>query len=102
MTMRRGPGGPRPRTRDGRPRYAARRRVCSFCVDKIVKIDYKDVNRLRRFLSPHVKIEPRRRTGTCATHQRLLSTALKRARQLALLPVSVKHITGEQDRQPRP
>lgn len=102
MTMRRGPSGPRPRSRDGRPRYAARRRVCSFCVDKIAQVDYKDVGRLRRFLSPHTKIEPRRRTGTCAKHQRLLSIALKRARQLALLPVSVRHITGEQERQPRP
>ena len=80
-----GPGGPRP---GGRPRgrYAPRRRVCSFCVEHVKSIDYKDVERLRRYLSERAKIEPTRRTGVCAKHQRVLSTAIKRARHLALLP----------------
>ncbi len=78
-------GGSRP---GGRPRgrYAPRRRVCSFCVDHVKSIDYKDVERLRRYLSERAKIEPTRRTGVCAKHQRVLSTAIKRARHLALLP----------------
>ena len=84
---------PRGRPREGRPRYTARRKVCSFCVDKIAHIDYKDVARLRRYLSANTKIDARRRTGTCSRHQRLLGTALKRARHLALLPFSSKHIT---------
>ena len=64
----------------------ARRKVCSFCVDKVETIDYKDVARLRRFISERAKILPRRVTGTCARHQRDLTTAIKRARQVALLP----------------
>ena len=63
-----------------------RRKVCSFCVDKIDTIDYKDVARLRRFVSERAKILPRRVTGTCARHQRELTVALKRARQIALMP----------------
>ena len=63
-----------------------RRKVCTFCVDKIQHIDYKDVARLRRFTSERGKILPRRMTGTCAKHQRQLSTAIKRARTIALLP----------------
>ena len=63
-----------------------RRKVCSFCVDKIDTIDYKDVARLRRFVSERAKILPRRVTGTCARHQRELTVAIKRARQIALLP----------------
>lgn len=63
-----------------------RRKVCNFCVDKIQSIDYKDVARLRRFTSERGKILPRRMTGTCAKHQRQLSTAIKRARTIALLP----------------
>ncbi len=86
--------GPRPRGREGRPRYAARRRVCAFCVEKLHHVDYKDVDRLRRYLSPHAKVDPRRRTGTCARHQRLLRTALLRARQLALLPMAARHASG--------
>lgn len=68
--------------RDRRPR----RKVCAFCADKIEMIDYKDVPRLRRYLSERGKIVPRRVTGTCARHQRQLTTAIKRARHLALLP----------------
>ncbi len=63
-----------------------RRKVCSFCVDKIDTIDYKDVARLRRFMSERAKILPRRVTGTCAHHQRELTVAIKRARHIALLP----------------
>ena len=63
-----------------------RRKVCQFCVDKCEHIDYKDTARLRRFLSERSKILPRRTTGTCAQHQRQLTEAIKRARQIALLP----------------
>ena len=62
------------------------RKVCQFCVDKIEYIDYKDVARLRRCMSERAKILPRRVTGTCARHQRDLTTAIKRARQSALVP----------------
>ena len=65
-----------------------RRKVCSFCVDKVDTIDYKDVAKLRRFVSERAKILPRRVTGTCAHHQRELTVAIKRARHLALLPFS--------------
>lgn len=64
------------------------RKVCSFCVDKVENIDYKDVAKLRRFISERAKILPRRVTGTCARHQRQLTIAIKRARHLALLPFS--------------
>ncbi len=69
-----------------------RRKVCNFCVDKAEHIDYKEVNRLRRYLSERAKIEPRRKTGTCAKHQRGVSVAVKRARHLALLPFTASHI----------
>lgn len=63
-----------------------RRKVCQFCVEKVQNIDYKDVLRLRRFTSERGKILARRMTGTCAKHQRQLSTAIKRARIIALMP----------------
>ena len=72
--------------RGGRPNRKSRKKVCAFCVDKIETIDYKDINRLRRFTSDRAKILPRRVTGTCAYHQRELTTAIKRARHVALLP----------------
>jgi small subunit ribosomal protein S18 len=62
------------------------RKVCNFCVEKIEEIDYKEVSRLRRYVSERGKILPRRVTGTCARHQRTLTVALKRARHIALLP----------------
>ena len=69
------------------PDYDRRRRkVCSFCLEHVTHIDYKEVSRLRRSLSDRGKILPRRMTGTCALHQRALTTALKRARHIALLP----------------
>lgn len=82
-----GPGGPRKRGR-----YVPRRKVCAFCVDKVSYIDYKEPARLRRYVSERGKIEARRKTGTCAKHQRALATALKRARHLALLPFTAEHI----------
>jgi small subunit ribosomal protein S18 len=63
-----------------------RRKVCSFCVDKLESVDYKDVVRLRRFINERGKMLPRRVSGNCAGHQRQLTVAIKRARVLALLP----------------
>jgi small subunit ribosomal protein S18 len=71
-----------------RERGRKRRKVCSFCVDKVTAIDYKEVGRLRRFLTERGKILPRRISGNCAGHQRQLTQAIKRARQLAMLPYS--------------
>ena len=82
MAMERTERPERPMNRDRRPR----RKVCAICADKIEMIDYKDTQRLRRYLSERGKIVPRRVTGTCARHQRQLTTAIKRARHLALLP----------------
>lgn len=67
-----------------------RRRVCSFCVDKVEQIDYKEVDRLRRFLTERGKILPRRVSGNCAKHQRKLTQAIKRARIVALLPFTTE------------
>ncbi|MCD7838928.1 MAG: 30S ribosomal protein S18 [Clostridiales bacterium] len=67
-------------------RSRKRRKVCTFCVDKVQQIDYKDAAKLRRYVSERGKILPRRTTGTCAMHQRQLTVAIKRARQIALLP----------------
>ena len=72
--------------RPGRPMHRGRRKVCSFCMDRIDRIDYKDVPRLRKYVSERSKIIPRRVTGTCAFHQRELTVAIKRARHIALLP----------------
>ena len=72
--------------RDGKFQNRKRRKVCQFCADKVSNIDYKDVQRLRKSLSERSKILPRRTTGVCARHQRRLVVAIKRARQIALLP----------------
>ena len=91
------PRGPRPegagdgeRPRGGRRfgggRFGSRRKVCAFCMDGIKEVDYKDLPHLRRHISERGKIEPRRKTGTCAKHQRSLTTAIKRSRHVALLP----------------
>ena len=69
-----------------RVRPRRRKKVCSFCVDKVEHIDFKDTAKLRRYLSERSKILPRRTTGTCAAHQRQLTVAIKRARHIALLP----------------
>jgi len=71
-------------------RYFSRPRVCQFCTDQSVRIDYKQAELLRRFITEDGKIRPRRQTGTCARHQRELARAIKRARHIALLP-----FTGE-------
>ena len=83
-----GAGGParRPRRPGGKDRFAPRRRVDQFGIDGIHEVDYKDFQRLRRYLSDRGKIEPRRKTGLSAFHQRSLTTAIKRARYMALLP----------------
>ncbi|HCL78776.1 MAG TPA: 30S ribosomal protein S18 [Synergistaceae bacterium] len=81
---RQGPGGRGPR-RGGKRRP----KVCFFCVDKIEHVDYKDVEKLRKYVSERGKIVPRRVTGNCAKHQRQLTEAIKRARHIALLPYSV-------------
>ena len=83
-----GPGGP-----GGRPRgrFVRRRKVCAFCVEKVTHIDYKDIDKIRRFVSERAKIEPRRRTGVCAKHQRALRSAIQRARQIALVPFVAYH-----------
>ena len=70
------------RERGRRPR----KRVCSFCVDKVVSMDYKETHKVRKYVTDRGKILPRRITGTCPKHQRQLSTAIKQARILALLP----------------
>lgn len=67
-------------------RRAPKKKVCAFCVEKVEEIDYKDVARLKRFTTEKGKIVPRRASGVCAEHQRQLSTAIKRARAIALLP----------------
>lgn len=83
-----GRGGPRGgrRTGGGGGRYSPRRKVCQFCVDGIDHVDYKDLARIRRHIGERGKIEPRRKLGTCARHQRSLTTAIKRARFIGLLP----------------
>ncbi len=72
--------------RPARPIKKGRRKVCQFCVDKVESIDYKDIAKLRKYMSERSKILPKRATGTCAKHQRMLTEAIKRARQVALLP----------------
>jgi len=78
--------------RRGGARYVPRRKVCFFCVEREAVIDFKDSSILRRYISAEGKIEPRRKTGTCAKHQRSLTVAIKRARHLALLPYVPAHI----------
>ena len=69
-----------------RPVKRTRKKVCAFCVDKVEEIDYKDVAKLRKYISERAKILPRRINGNCAKHQRQLTQAIKRARHIALLP----------------
>ena len=78
----------------GRGRYVPRRKVCAFCVNKDEIMSYKSPEKLRNYISDRGKIETRRRTGTCARHQRALAIAIKRARHLALLPYMPTHIRG--------
>src|SRR5438477_9055243 len=90
----RGPHRPGDRPRSdggGRPRRwgPPRRKVCRFCVDRVVEIDYKNSNTLRNFVTERGKMISARSTGNCAKHQRMLTRAIKRARNLALLPYAV-------------
>lgn len=95
--------GPRPPQREGgRPRFIPRRKVCAFCVDHATAIDYKSVERFGRYISDRGRIEPRRKTGTCAHHQRMLANAIKRARHVALLPFTQDHIRITGVMAPRP
>jgi len=77
--------------RTNRTRYVPKRKVCFFCANKNEVIDYKSPEKLRSYVSDMAKIDPRRRTGTCAKHQRAMATAIKRARHLALLPYTSDH-----------
>jgi small subunit ribosomal protein S18 len=87
---REGPGRPRERGDEekGPPRRRPmfRRKVCRFCADKTLKIDYKDIRTISQFVTERGKMTPSRITGNCARHQRILTTAVKRARTVALLP----------------
>ncbi|MBR5505726.1 MAG: 30S ribosomal protein S18 [Clostridia bacterium] len=71
-------------------RRKPKRKVCAFCADKIQEIDYKDIAKLRRYVSERAKILPRRISGNCAKHQRQLTIAIKRARHIALLPFTAE------------
>ena len=82
---RSGPGGP---PREGGRKFFRRKKVCKFCVEKIENINYKDYRMLGQFVAESGKIVPRRLTGVCTPHQRRLSTAIKQARNIALLPFS--------------
>lgn len=79
--------------RDERPRRRGRRRrVCIMCAEHMKSVDYKDIGFLRRFVSDRARIETRRKSSSCAKHQRLLARAIKRARHLALIPYTPEHI----------
>jgi small subunit ribosomal protein S18 len=78
-------------SRDRPRRFTFKPKVCAFCTEKI-DIDYKDTAKLRRYVSDRGRIQPRRRTGVCAKHQRRLALAIKRARFLALLPYTPDHV----------
>ncbi len=75
-----------------RGKYIPKRKICLFCRDKVEYIDYKDPAKLRPYITDRGKISPRRKSGTCAKHQRALTTAIKRARHLALLPFVASHL----------
>src|SRR5437867_8240612 len=99
---REGPPPPGGRAYGGPPGLRRpRRKVCSFCVDKAQRIDFKDVGRIRRYISERGKIDPRRKSGTCAKHQRMLTAALKRARLMALLPYTAEHVRAMMSPQAR-
>jgi small subunit ribosomal protein S18 len=83
-------GERRPRREGGRKQFFRRRKTCKFCDGKIALIDYKDVRLIAQFISERGKILPRRLTGTCSRHQRTLATAIKRARNIALLPFATE------------
>lgn len=74
-----------------------KRRYCAFCKDKVEYLDYKDVNMLRKYITDRGKIKPRRVSGNCAQHQHQLSTAVKRAREMALVPYTVPVVSNKVD-----
>lgn len=76
----------------GGSRYFARPKFCQFCADKTLTIDYKKVDLLRKYVTEEGTIRPRRQTGACAKHQRAVASAVKQARQIALLPFTGKHV----------
>lgn len=78
------------RVKNDKPYRRPRKKVCSFCADRVDDIDYKDVEKLKKYVSDKGKILPRRVTGTCAKHQRKVTVAIQRARHIALLPYTVK------------
>lgn len=87
------------KTKDGKPikpRFGSmggffRKKACKFCAEKITTVDYKDVTRLQKFITERGKITPSRLSGLCARHQRVLATAIKRARHIAILPYSARY-----------
>ena len=85
-----GPGGGPPGGRRGKRQYFRKKKVCRFCVEKVDFIDYKKVEMLQPFVQERGKILPRRMTGTCSKHQRWLGVAVKRARNIALLPFATE------------
>jgi len=87
-SRRRPAGGQR---RGPQRKFFYRKKFCHFCKEKELKIDYKDARALKPYITERGKILPRRKTGTCAKHQRRLATAIKRARHVALLPFSAEH-----------
>jgi small subunit ribosomal protein S18 len=89
--------GPARAPRKGRPIDPARRRYCPFCKEKVDEVDYKDVATLRRFVSNRGKIKTRRVSGACRRHQRQVATAIKYAREMALLPYTVS-VSGDEKR----
>jgi len=95
MFVQRRSDGPRRERGGARGERGSRRKICQFCHDHVREIDYKDASRfMKRYISDRGKIEPRRKTGTCAKHQRRLSVALKQARHMALLPYTAEHMRG--------
>ncbi len=82
----------RPKKKWEGSKYVPKRKVCAFCSEKVENIDYKDGAKMRQYISERGKIDPRRKTGTCAKHQRALAVAIKRARHLALIPYVPAHI----------
>jgi small subunit ribosomal protein S18 len=90
MSRERERGGDRDSKRGGARMKRAKRKVCSFCMDKAEGIDYKDINKLRKYVTERGKILPRRISGNCAKHQRQLTDAVKRARNIALLPFTTE------------
>jgi small subunit ribosomal protein S18 len=88
-----------PRKRPGAPTSGGRRKSCFFCKDKVDEVDYKNINQLRRYISEKGKIRSRRITGACRRHQVQVATAVKRAREMALLPYVAE---GREEREGRP